>query len=517
MTPGQRILLNAIATYGRTIFSMALGLFSSRWILLSLGDIDYGLMSVVGSLIVFVTFLNGISSTACARFFALSIGAGDKEETNWWFNTALSIHVILPIILITIGSPIGEWAINNFLSIPFNKLETAHWVFRLSLLSAFFNMSCTPFLSMYTAKQNIVELSFWGMGLTLCNFIFAWWLTTYNGNSWLLYSFVTVLISIIFAIMQALRSHSLFPECKINFARWYDKKRINRVFSYAGWTLLGGLGWMMYNQGMAIVLNKYFPPNQYKSVNSSYTVGSALAGYTQTLSNALMNAFLPEIVSSEGRGNHNAVIKQVFRASRFSFFVIVILAIPLCFETEYILKIWLNKPPEFATMFCRTFLISFLLSRLIGGFDAAICATGKIREYQITMSIFSISSVFIAAGIILIGFGIIGVCGVIITFNLINIIGSIYFAHKLVNVSVKSWGREILIPSLYVSVIGISIGIFLKVFLHELQLQPLTTFIINSLTISIITLIASIKFLIKPEERKQMLVLLSRFTNKENR
>ena len=112
MTTSQRILFNALASYGRTMFAMLLGLFSSRWVLASLGSIDYGLMAVVGSLIVFISFLNGISSTACARFFALSIGRNDIEETNWWFNTALSIHVVLPIILIIIGFPIGEWAID---------------------------------------------------------------------------------------------------------------------------------------------------------------------------------------------------------------------------------------------------------------------------------------------------------------------------------------------------------------------------------------------------------------------
>ena len=123
MTTSQRILFNALASYGRTMFAMLLGLFSSRWVLASLGSIDYGLMAVVGSLIVFISFLNGISSTACARFFALSIGRNDIEETNWWFNTALSIHVVLPIILIIIGFPIGEWAIDNFLSIPSDRVD----------------------------------------------------------------------------------------------------------------------------------------------------------------------------------------------------------------------------------------------------------------------------------------------------------------------------------------------------------------------------------------------------------
>ena len=462
MTTSQRILFNALASYGRTMFAMLLGLFSSRWVLASLGSIDYGLMAVVGSLIVFISFLNGISSTACARFFALSIGRNDIEETNWWFNTALSIHVVLPIILIIIGFPIGEWAIDNFLSIPSDRLDTAHWVFRFSLVAMFFTMSSTPFLSMYTAKQNIVEVSIWGMATTLANFIFVFWLTSYQGDAWRLYSVITVAISILFSLIQVVRAKYLFPECSIDFQRWYNYKRIIEVFSYAGWTLLGGLGWMFYNQGISIVLNKFFPPIRYKSVNASYSVGGALAGYTKTLSNALMNAFLPEIVSLEGRGDRFGVSSQIFRASRLSFTIIAVFAIPLMVEADFVLTMWLKNPPEYAGLFCRTFLFCFLVSRLVGGFDSAICATGRIKWYQIIMSFFSILSVFVVALIICLDGGILGVCYIIITFEIINMIGSVVFCHKIVGLSVYSWLNMVLKKAIIALIISALVALIIE-------------------------------------------------------
>ena len=48
MAPNTRIVLNAMATYGRSLFAMLLGIFSSRWVLMSLGQVDYGLFGVVG-------------------------------------------------------------------------------------------------------------------------------------------------------------------------------------------------------------------------------------------------------------------------------------------------------------------------------------------------------------------------------------------------------------------------------------------------------------------------------------
>jgi hypothetical protein len=87
MTASQRIAFNTLATYGRSVLGMFLGLFSSRWVLQALGQQDYGLYAVVGSVIVFITFLNGVTSGSVARFLAFSIGKGGSEETVRWFST----------------------------------------------------------------------------------------------------------------------------------------------------------------------------------------------------------------------------------------------------------------------------------------------------------------------------------------------------------------------------------------------------------------------------------------------
>ena len=56
------------------------------------------------------------------------------------------------------------------------------------------------------------------------------------------------------------------------------------MFSYSFWTLFGGLGGLLYHNGLAIVLNKFFPPSLFPSVNASYTIGHTVAGHTQTIS-----------------------------------------------------------------------------------------------------------------------------------------------------------------------------------------------------------------------------------------
>lgn len=512
MTTGQRILFNALATYGRTLLAIFLGLFSSRWILASLGEIDYGLMGVVGGILVFITFLNSLSTSATSRFFAFSIGQNDVEETRRWFNAALSFEMILPPILTIIGFFAGEYAIRDFLSIPPDRLETALWVFRFSLISALVIMTCSPFIAMYTAKQNIAELSFWGMGLSLTSFIFAFILTYLSGDLWLIFSAGTCAITCTFCILQSIRSYIKYAECKIILRYWFNKKRLKEMTSYSCWVLFGALGGIFQGTGMGIVLNKFFPPMLYPSVNASYSVGNTISSHTQNISGALMGAFTPEIVSSEGRGDRNAVIRQMFRAARLSYIIISIIVIPILFEADFILTVWLKNPPEYASLFCRTLLIAFLIHNLISGFNSAISATGRIRNYQVTLSMFAYLSIGICALLLYSGGGLYCVCGVLLGYKVVDVFGNVYFGKKIVGISIRAWLQTVVKPALLNLCINIAFGILLTYITRGLpsglQFIIITTLLIGS------SALTSWKLLIDASEKTQCRNLLRKIRMK---
>ena len=160
MSPNKRIFLNIVATYGRSLYSLILGLFTGRWVLMALGHEDYGLYGVVGGMTFFLSFINGLSATAVSRFYAFEVGRASKavikeeglDECRKWFNTALMVHVIIPLVCVVVGYPIGEWAVRNWLTIAPDKVESCVWVFRFACVSCFIGMVNVPFQAMYTAK-----------------------------------------------------------------------------------------------------------------------------------------------------------------------------------------------------------------------------------------------------------------------------------------------------------------------------------------------------------------------------
>lgn len=446
MNPNKRIAINAMATYGRTILRMALGLFSSRWVLQSLGEVDYGLMGVVGSLIVFITFLNSVVSGACARFFAFSIGKNDNDDLVRWFNAGLSVHLLLAVVIVLFGAPLGEWAIDHFLNIPPDRLNTAHWVFRFSLIGAFWTMSSTPFEAMYTATQNIAEYTLWEVASILTNFGFVYWLLSYQGDSWLIYAGFTVALTVLLGIGKVVRASIVFPGCRIHLSYWKDLKRTKEMLSYSGWSLFGNLGYMARMQLPAILLNQYFPPDRYKYVNASYSIGGSLAGYTQNLSTSLRGAFAPQIATLAGANDKNGMVKTAFRASKFGTFLMLLFAIPVTLEADHLLVLWLKTPPLLAGTFCRLVLLQMVLENITFGHMSGIMATGNIKWYQITTGLLCVLSIPIAWLVLALGGSPVSVSWVIAGCMAACSIARLFFGRSLLGIGIRSWIRSIFIP-----------------------------------------------------------------------
>ena len=341
MTPSHRIIVNTLATYARSVIAAGFALFSSRWVLNAMGQADYGLYALVGSLIVFVTFINGVLGGSATRHFAFAIGKGGDNEVNQWFNTALIIHTVLPVILILIGWPIGEYCIRRILTIPPDRILVCVWVFRLSLISTFAAMFSVPFMAMFIAKQNITETAVWQMLSTLANFIFAYYLTRASGDPLFIYAIGMVSICTLFSLIQILRALFIFSECRISRQYWFNRDHTSELFGFAAWTFIGNLGTLLRGQGTAILLNLFHGP----TANAAYGIANQVSSQTLVFSNAMTGAMAPEITTTAGRGDRERLLGLALRASKFGTLLALLFAVPLILEMDYVITLWLKIPP----------------------------------------------------------------------------------------------------------------------------------------------------------------------------
>lgn len=479
MTPSQRIILNTAASYGRSLFAMALGLFSSRWVLQALGQDDFGLFSLVGSVIVFITFLNGTMSSSVSRHYAYAIGQSTHCETQQqkieavkkWFNTALSIHLILPALLILIGYPIGAWCIQHYFVIDPIRITACMWVFRFSLIAAYINMASVPFIALYTAKQLIAELSIIGFLSSFLAFGCAYGLLHVSTDRLIAYAFFMMLIHALIPLIQCLRARLTFPECRLDFTHWFDRQRFYQLTSFAGWQLFGSLGAILRGQGTAILLNRYFGTK----VNAAYGISNTLVGQTQTLSSSLIGAFTPALTATEGAGNRNKTIDMAFRMCKFGTFLVVLFAVPLILEMRQVLVLWLKNPPLHTEKLCVLMLVMLLIDKITVGHMVAIAAHGKIAAYQFFLAPSILSTLPLAWLFIHWGLGVVSVGYAFILTMTVSSLGRVFFAKYLLNMSPWEWVLRVLFPMFSIILPSLLCGFVLQKFQAPSFLRILET------------------------------------------
>ena len=456
MTQTHRIILNVAASHGRSLFVMVCGFLTGRWALMALGSVDYGLLGLIGGLAILFTFLNSVFSTAVSRFYAFSIGEGRKDgsinECIRWFNVAFAIHTGLAIISLAIGYPVGVWLIEHYLTIPFERVQDCIWVLRWVAASAVISIISVPFRAMYTAKQYIAELTIYSVFQTAAYTAVLYYMVCNPGewlvwiSAWLAFqhSFVNVVI--------AVRSFSIFPECRLHFSMMFDRFRFKSLAAFSGWQMLGTLGVICRDQGMGVVVNKCFGP----SLNASYTVAWSLAGRAQTFANEIDGAFAPAITTAYGANDHKLVDSLVTKCSKFSSCLVLAVVVPLVIEMKDVLSIWLKEPPPYAPTLCVLICLAHAVQKLSSGQFLAINATGNIRARQIAWFITLAGTIPVSLGFYWLGCGIVAVGYAFLLMEIFRTASAVLIARRVASVPVGRWVQCVCIPVFLVSVLSIS-------------------------------------------------------------
>lgn len=392
MTENRRIVLNIAATYGRSLFALALGLLSARWVLMTLGKVDFGLLGLVGGLSWFITFLNGVLAVSVSRFYAVSVGhrrtADDDgaalEECRMWFSIALCLHVFLGIVLVAIGYPAGCWLIRRWLTIPPERVETCIWLFRFVCVSCFSAMVNVPFNAMYKAKQYIAELTVYGFVVTIVNFVFLCYMVTHSGDWLLRYGLWQCFLAVAPQFVITWRACVVFPECRFRpRAVCRSRKDIVRLVTFTSWNFFGSLGNLIRTRAPALIVNKFLGP----LANATTTVAASLSSHTTIFSGSLKGAFMPAIASAWGAGDMRRVETLFYGICKFSSLLMLLVALPVMAEADEIMLVWLKDPPDGAAALGIFIMCTSVFEHMSMGHWMIMSASGRIALYQFLVGI----------------------------------------------------------------------------------------------------------------------------------
>lgn len=374
------IAKNTLALYFRTAVLLLVSLYVTRALLRILGETDYDIFNVVGSVVVFFTFLNSSITQAIQRFFSYEIGQGDERCLNRVFNSSLILQMLIALCLIILCETVGLWFLNHRLTIPEERLEIANLVFQMSILTFSVGIMRSPFEALVVAYEKMSFFAWTSIIEAALKLLTVLVLYKSSADKLGLYSIMLVLCAIVILCCYILFCKKTFSHIKAAFV--FDSSSLASLASYFGWNTLGNASNVISQQCFIFCLNIF------KGVGVNAAMGLANGVYSAVSSfvAGFQAAFRPQIVQTYSTGNREELNKLIYSTSRLSFALVFIPAIIVIVNTPLILNVWLPEVPRYTVDFCRLILSCCIIDAVSGPYNCAVMADANIRNYQITIS-----------------------------------------------------------------------------------------------------------------------------------
>lgn len=373
----KRLAKNTILLYGRTLLMTLIGFYTTRVIINALGIENYGIKNVVGGFIAMFAVVQHTLNSACTRFMTFEIGKGERGNPLAQFGAVLAIHILLALVMMVLLESVGLYFLNNGLNIPEERMWAARWVFHFSVLSMGVGILNTPYIGLIIAHERMnafAYMSIFDASLKL-GIVFLLYVTPYD--KLISYSLFYLLTGFVSVAIYNYYSRKHFAEAKFTIVR--DKERYKDIFSFAGINFLGGVASMLSTHGTNILINIFYGV----TLNAAMGVANQVKGISTKFVGDFMTALKPQITKEYAAGNVMLSMNLAFRGSKFSYFLTLLLAVPLIARTPYILEFWIKIFPPEAVLFSRLAIIYTMLVLLSNSLVTEALASGKVKELNI--------------------------------------------------------------------------------------------------------------------------------------
>lgn len=377
----KRIAKNTGMLYFRMLLLMAISLYTSRVILRVLGVEDFGIANVVGGIVTMMAFLNSALNTSTQRYLNYEMGKRDSNAMQKVFCVSFWAYAIIALIAVIVAETVGLWFLNTQLTIPAERLDAAQWVFHLSVATFMVNLLIVPFNATIIAHEQMSIYAFVSIFEAILRLALVFLISYLSYDKLFLYGFFHLIVSLSVSLIYVTICRRRFQECRLTFV--WDSKLFKGLFSFSGWMLAGTISNLFSTQGVNMIINIFFNPAMNAARGIAVQVQSAISSFSRSF----MTAVRPQIVKSYAEGDSQYMYKLVFSASRASFLLLMVMAVPIIYNAEGVLTIWLGNVPDYAVLFTQLVLIDLLINAAYTPIAFVNQAHGDVRNYQLMISV----------------------------------------------------------------------------------------------------------------------------------
>lgn len=356
------------------IFSTIISLYTSRLVLNTLGESDYGIFSLVGGIIVLFSVINKSMSGATSRFLTYEMGKNNPPKLKETFSSALIVHIIIAILVLILGETIGLWIVNYKLTIPSDRILAANIVFQCSILSSMIGITQTPYNASIISHEKMDIFAYIEILNTTLKLLIVYLLLICQSDKLILYACLTLSVSITTALIYRIYCIKKFPECHLTKSVSYST--IRPMINFSMWDLYGNLCVTSRQQGIAIMINRFFGTIMNATAGIANIVQGTIAGFCFNV----ITAFRPQIIKCYSVNDISNMTNLMFKAIKFSLILQLMISIPIIIELDRVFTIWLGKIPNKSVEICQIIIIGNIPIIINSIINIAIHATGKIKQ-----------------------------------------------------------------------------------------------------------------------------------------
>lgn len=491
-TNNKRIAKNTLLLYLRMLLLMLVSLYTSRVNINALGVVDFGIYGVVGGVVSMFYIVSNALIGSINRYLAYEIGAKNQERLNKVFCTAKGIQYIIVGVVFILAETIGLWFLNYKLVIPAERLIAANWIYQFSTLSFCLDLLVIPYTAAIIAHEKMSAFAYISILTAVGKLIVAWTILISPIDRLIWFGALILVNSTIIRSIYIYYCKKHFEECNCKFQ--FDITVWKEMFGFAGWNFIGTIAAILRDQGGNILINLFAGPTVNAARSIANQVNSAVSGFADNFQTALK----PQIIKSYASRDLDYMHKLVFQGARLSYYILLILAVPILCNTHYILQLWLGIIPDSTVRFVQLVLIFTMSESLAGPLITAMLATGKVRNFQIIVGGLNLLNIPLSYIALKLGAAPEIIVIVSIFISVCCEIARVLLLRKMIKLQVKSFFIQVYLNVIIVSIVSCLLPLYLHFELNE----NFFTFILISL-VAFISTIFSILFVgCNKEERE---------------
>ena len=409
-----------------------------------------------------VSFVNTSLLAAYQRYYNIVMGEGNKRNLIEWFRASFGAQILLVLAVLLIAETIGLWFLNNKMVIPENRLVAANWVYQSSIVAIAFTIFQSPYTAMVTAYEKMNVFAIISVIDAVLKLLIVLVLRFVESDKLIFYSICIMGISVLDYFL-----YLVYVERKLDlgfFSVSWNWMKIKALTAFAGYSFMDTLSQTLKSSGINILLNVFFGPVVNAARGLAYQVLTATNQFVQSF----QTAFRPQLTKSYAEKDYSFMKRLYFSSSKISFYLILLITLPIIVETSTILHIWLgDNVPEHTVAFVRLILLTSWISCFANPSSCIVYASGELKQFTIWVSGLNLAILPVAYVFLVLGYSPESSMVVSLFITAVVQLIRMLIVRKLVHIGIREYFKEVLMPTILVSIIAFILPVLLSTILPQ--------------------------------------------------